>query len=202
MKSEDKKRMSWMDVSLNQFNKLQDALKIEDETERTIAICEVIFGENVTDLPLSEFKDKAKELAFLGEEIPQMTPPKTINIHGKKYKVDCLLGRISTAQYVDYINHMKGNEMNKMLSVFLIPDGHKYNDGYDMLEVFNDIDDLPIPIVNGCAFFFENQYRLFMRIFQRYSKRSIRKTKLPKGMKKAMEQVVDSSVDMVLSPIS
>jgi hypothetical protein len=89
-----------------------------------------------------------------------------------------------------------------MLSVFVIPADHKYNDGYDMLQVMNDINDLPIPVVSSIAFFFGRQFSTFMRIFQRYSIKQIKKTNLPKEAKENMIKVVQNSVDLALYPLS
>lgn len=193
-----KKNLSWYNVTLKQFLLLQDALKIEDENERMFLVAEALLGSDVTKLPLQEFNKKVQELGFLKESIPESIPPKKVEVNGRKYYIDCLLGNISTAQYIDYVNHSKTNDINKMMSVFLIPEGHKYNDGYNMLQVFDDINDLPIPIVNGVSFFFKRQLETFIRIFQRYSIRKLKKTNLPKEAKKAAIEMVEKSVDLLL----
>ena len=190
-------KLTWYNVTLKQFLLLQDLFKIEDETDKLFAISELILGESVTDLPLSEFSEKVKKLNFLKEAIPENTPPRKIEVNDRKYFVDCLLGNITTAQYVDYMNYAKSTDICKMMSVFLIPDGHKYNDGYDMEQVFNDINDLPVPIVNSTAFFFERQLNLFMRIFRHYSIRKIKKTKMNKEAKKKAIEIVNKSMDLV-----
>ena len=193
--------MKWKDVTLNQFNRLQEVLDIENEEEKVIGIAEIMFGEDVVNLPISEFKKKISELSFLSEPIPNNVPPKKITVNGHKYFVDCLLGNITTAQYIDFTNHSKTNDLSKIISAFLIPDGHKYNDGYDMIEVMNDIKDLPITVVNDIAFFFGRQFSIFMRIFQRYSLKQIKKTKLPKEVKESLTMAVEKSVDLALTPL-
>lgn len=199
------KKMTWYDVTLFQFERLQEALKIEDDTEKTLAVAEAILGDEVCNLPLKEFNEATKQLDFLKEEVPTKNhPPKNLEINGRKYVMDCLLGNVSTAQYVDYMNHCKGEnpDVSKMLSVFIIPEGHKYNDGYDMLQVMNDIKGLPIPIVNSAAFFFGKQFNVFMKIFQRYSIKQLKKTDIPREAKKKLAKVVEDSVNLVLSPLS
>lgn len=196
------KKMTWYDVSLFKFNEMQKLLEIEDEAEKTFAIAELLLGEDVTTLPLKDFNDRLKQLDFLKEEIPNVIPPKKIEINGRKYFLDCLLGNVSTVQYVDFNNHANSGDLCKMLSVFVIPEGHKYNDGYSMEDVMNDIKDMPIPIVNSIAFFFSRQYSTFMRIFQRYSIKQIKKTNLPKEVKENMIKAVKGSVDMALYPLS
>lgn len=194
--------MKWNDVQLYQFNKIQEALKIENDEEKIIQIAEILLGEDVTNLPISEFTKKVQELDFLKEPIPSNVPPKKITVNGRKYYLDCLLGNVSTAQYIDFINHSKTNDVAKMLSVFVIPENHKYNDGYDMLEVINDIYNLPITVVNDTAFFFGRQYNAYMKIFQRYSAKQIKKTNLPKDMKKKLIKVMKDSVDLASYPLS
>ena len=195
-------KLNWYNVNLNQFILLQDAFKIEDDTEKMISIAEIILGNDVTNLPLKEFNEQMKRLEFLKEEIPSAVPPKKFEINGKKYFMDCLLGNITTAQYVDFTNQSNTGDLSKMLSVFVIPEGHKYNDGYDMLEVINDIGMLPIPIVNSIAFFFGRQFSVFMKIFQRYSIKQIKKTNIPKEAKENMIKAVEKSVDLALYPLS
>ena len=190
-------KLNWYNVNLNQFILLQDAFKIEDDTEKMISVADIILGNDVSNLPLKEFNEQIKRLEFLKEEIPTSVPPKKFEINGKKYFMDCLLGNITTAQYVDFNNHSNTGDFAKILSVFIIPEGHKYNDGYDMLEVINDIGMLPIPIVNSTAFFFGRQFSVFMKIFQRYSAKQIKKTNLPKEVKENMINIMKDSVNLI-----
>lgn len=196
------KNMTWYDVTLYQFNEIEKAVNIEDDTERIFRLAEIIYGEDVTNLPLKEFNEKVKQMVFLKEKIPNKMPPKKIEVNGRKYFLDCLLGNITTAQYVDFTNQSNTGDLSKMLSVFVIPEGHKYNDGYDMLQVMDDINSLPIPIVNSIAFFFGRQFSVFMKIFQRYSVKQIKKTNLPKEVKENMIKAVEKSVDLALYPLS
>lgn len=197
-----KVKIGWNNITLFQFTKIQEALAIEDETEKMISLVEIVLGEDVTKLPLAEFKEVVKQLDFMKEEIPESIPPKKLEVNGRKYFVDCLLGNITTAQYVDYTNHANTEDVAKMLSVFIIPEGHKYNDGYDILQVISDINDLPITVVNSIAFFFGKQFRKFIEIFQSYSVRNIKKTNLPKKEKNRLIDIVKKSMDLVLYPLS
>lgn len=194
-------KLNWYNVNLNQFILLQDAFKIEDDTEKMISVAEIILGNDITNLPLKEFNEQMKRLEFLKEEIPSVVPPKKFEINGKKYFMDCLLGNITTAQYVDFTNQSNTGDLSKMLSVFVIPEGHKYNDGYDMLEVINDIGMLPIPIVNSIAFFFGRQFSVFIQIFQRYSAKQIKKTNIPKEVKENLIKIMKDSVKLITTPL-
>lgn len=196
------KSLNWYNVNLTQFKKLQEVLSIEDETEKIIAIAELILGDDVTDLPLKEFNEEIKKLEFLKTEIPESVPPKKLEINGRKYDVISLLGNITTAQYIDFVNHSKTQDMSKVLSVFIVPQGHSYNDGYDMLEVMNDINDMPIPVVNSMAYFFKAQFAKFIEIFQSSSIKKVKKNKeLSKDEKEKIIKLIKESVDLVSFPI-
>lgn len=195
--------MKWNDVTLNQFLELQQIMNIEDDTDKMLSIAELFFGEDVTTLPLPEFNKKMKELDFLQTEVPNNHIVKKVTINGHDYTIDALLGHISTAQYVDFTNYMKEeNKIAEVLSVFFIPKGHKYNDGYDMEEVIRDMGSLPVDIAMSESFFFSRQFAQFIKIFRSYSIKQLKKTNLPKDVKENLTKVVENSVDLVLYPLS
>lgn len=195
--------MTWKDVTLRQFLELQKLVDIEDETDRMVAIAELFLGEDVTFLPIDQFGKKLQELNFLKEELPTNHLVKNVTINNHKYKIDALVGHINTAQYIDFTNYMKDeNQFAKILSVFFIPEGHKYNDGYDMEQVINDMYDLPIDIVNSESFFFKRQFSKFIEIFQSYSLKQLKKTNLPKDVKKNLKIVIKGSTNLAFSHLS
>lgn len=188
--------MDWKNITLKQFLLIQEAIKIEDETERLIRLSEIVFGDSVTNLSLQEYSKKIKELSFLNKEIPTNNLVKKYKVEDREYTIDSLLGNITTAQYLDYTNFAKANDFSKMLAVFFIPKGHKYNDGYDMEQVFKDIEELPITIANSMAFFFGRQFLKFMQIFQSSSIKKIKKMDIPKEKKEMMIKTLQSLQDL------
>ena len=193
--------MDWKDIKYRTFLDIREAANIEDENERVFAIMEAVFGEDVLDLPLKDFNEKCKELQFLQKEIPNDLHVKVIKVNGREYYFDGLLGKITTAQYIDFQNYQKNNDEQKVFSVFIIPKGHKYNDGYDMEQVFNDILDIPVPVLFSASFFFSRQFELFIRIFRRYSIKQMKKLGLPKETIENMKKVVNLSTAMMLAPL-
>ena len=199
----DVKELNWYNIDLKTFKELQTVLEIEDETERIIAMAELILGEEVTDLPLQEFNEQLKKLEFLTTEVPESIPPKKVEINGRVYDVTSLLGNITTAQYLDFMNHIKSNDTARMLSAFVVPKGHKYNDGYDMQEVIKDMEDLPIPVANSITSFFTAQFAKFIEIFQSSSIKKVKKDKtLSKEDKERIINLIKSSAELVLLPLS
>ncbi len=193
--------MKWNDITYRQFLDIKTALEIEDETERVFAVAQAVYGEDVLNLPLAEFNKKCAELSFLKDSVPNNLTVKTVKVNGRDYYFDGLLGRITTAQYIDFQNYQKSQDEIKTFSVFLIPKDHKYNDGYDMEQVFNDILDIPVPILMSASFFFSRQFELFIKIFRRYSLKQMKDLKLPKKAQKNLEKVVNLSTDLMISPL-
>lgn len=196
-----KHMLTWNDISYRQLLDIREADNIEDENERVCTIMEAVFGEDVLDLPLKELTKKCKELSFLQKPIPNDLHIKNIKVNGREYYFDGLLGNITTAQYIDFQNYQKNEDEQKTFSVFIIPKGHKYNDGYDMEQVFNDILDIPVPVLFSASFFFSRQFELFIKIFRRYSIKQMKKLGLPKEAMKNLEKVVNLSTEMMITPL-
>lgn len=196
-----KHMLRWNDIKYRTLLDIREAANIEDENERVYAIMEAVFGEDVLNLPLKDFNEKCKELQFLQKEIPNDLHVKDIKVNGREYYFDGILGKITTAQYIDFQNYQKNNDEQKSFSVFIIPKGHKYNDGYDMDQVFKDILDMPVPVLFSASFFFSRQFELFIRIFRRYSIKQMKKLGLPKEAMENLEKVVNLSTMMMLTPL-
>lgn len=83
-------------------------------------------------------------MAEMSERISSYKPsnskhPKKIKINDQVYKVNYNIGKLNMAQYIDFQQTIiKKNYLENLpalLSIFIIPKGHKYNDDYDILEL-------------------------------------------------------------------
>ena len=189
-----KQMLSWNDITYRQLLEIRNMDK--ENPFPTIELARIVFGDEVLDLNIQDFSAKTKQLEFLKTQIPNDLHVKQVKVNGREYYFDGLLGNITTAQYIDFQNYLLKNDEVKCMSVFMIPKGHKYNDGYDMEQVFSDVLDMPATVVTSSCFFFSRQLELFTRIFQRYLIRKLKKQKLPKELVKAMEQVVESITNL------
>ena len=200
-KNKDKK-LNWYDITLSQFKELQTILEMTDDLEKVVAMAELVLGDSITDLPLQEFNEQLRRLEFLKTEIPTSVPPKKLEIKGKKYDVTSLLGNITTAQFIDFTNYSKDNDTAKMLSVFVVPEGHKYNDGYDMQEVMKDMESMPIPVASSITSFFIAQFAKFVQIFLRSSTKTIQEDRtLSQEQKAQIIRVMKSAEKLALFPL-
>ena len=158
---------TWKDITLRQFNKIQDLLQEIDEYT-TLNIIDVLYGVDSADMPAMEVMNKyAHSLDFLTTTIPTNEKLKdTYTINQREYNSNINLTQMTTAQFVDYQNYSKENpvDISKCLSVFVIPKGHTYNDGYDLKQVQEDIKDLDMVTINTLAFFFKKLYLLLLEI--------------------------------------
>lgn len=192
-------KLTWNDITYRDFESIKKASEIEDETDRAIAIAQAVYGDDIILLPIQQFNEVCKGLSFLQTEIPTSIKVKNVIVNGREYYFDGMLGEVSTAQYIDFQNYLKNQDMAKLYSVFFIPKGHKYNDGYDMLQVFDDIYDMPIPTLYSASFFFNRQFELFIKIFQRSLMKQIKNLDLPKDVKKNLQKIVTNSNSLAFS---
>ena len=158
---------TWKDITLRQFNKIQDLLQEIDEYT-TLNIIDVLYDVDSADMPAMEVMNKyAHSLDFLMTTIPTNEKLKdTYIINQREYNSNINLTQMTTAQFVDYQNYSKENpvDISKCLSVFIIPKGHTYNDGYDLKQVQEDIKDLDMVTINTLAFFFKKSFVLLLEI--------------------------------------
>lgn len=152
-----KKPLCWEAMTVRQYMKIDEVLKTEgDELTKSVEFLKILTGKDYSLVPLPEYMEKVKELSFLQEDMPVIDTPDSVTINGHKYLVKVKPDDITTAQFMDYMTHTKngGPELlAKICTVFLVPDGHVYGDGYDFLEVLEDAYDMPFTTANAIAFF-------------------------------------------------
>lgn len=169
--------MNWKDITLEQAEAIEEALKIADDLEKTIELISIVYGEDTLNLPATDIPKYAKELEFLKNPVPHIPLKKNYLINGKEYELKADVTKITSAQFIDYNSFLKEKKINKILAVFFIPKGHNYNEGYEIEEVFTDMLQLPMPDVQAATFFFKRQLLAFMTLFQIYSIKAIKKNK-------------------------
>jgi hypothetical protein len=194
------KPVNWLTITLGQYMELielikgiqsEDVIKTGGVTDMDIMfeIVRCLYGEEAEDLTLPEYSKLLVSLSFLGERIPKISVKKFYELGGKKYQCNMDLSKVIGNQYIDYMNYIRqgnGNEnLSKLVSVFLIPEGCKYNEGYDIKELQNLIEDeMKIIDVNAIAFFLPN----FLNAYMVYTLKSLLLT-MKKMMKKEKNQM-------------
>ena len=158
---------SYKTLSVGKYMEIRELLKQElDEMDLQAEILAVLNDTTVDEimkLPLPKYSEYVRMSAFLTEKPkPKADCPKKITLNDRKYYVVRKAEDLTAAQYIDYQNYMKmddpDSKLAEILSIFIIPDGKKYADGYDIAEVVKDIRDyLPIIVGFNICFFFRKK---------------------------------------------
>lgn len=175
---------SWDDMSINQFIILNQTIQADiPETYKTVNIISILTGlsvEEVERIPITVFAKLKNQLDFLNTEIPKVKHKDKYNLNGRIYTLNADISSITTAQYIDYQTYIKENNPIQMMSLWLIPEGHQYNDGYSMEQVLLDIQDMCFLDVQSIAFFLQLQFATYILIMRDYFKKEMKKSKMDK----------------------
>lgn len=163
---------NWNEITVGEFIQLEQLLKSDiPESYRTVNVVALLDNKTIDEiesLPAAEFVKLARQLEFIQSQPKANDVKKSYLINNRHYTLKADLTQITTAQYIDYQNYMKEEtkDMVKLLSVWLIPRGNEYNDGYDIQEVMKDIDNMLLEDAMGIAFFFKKQLAAYILILK------------------------------------
>lgn len=185
-KKQIKIKHGWDLLTLAEANQIEQIMSADIPSDyKAVNLLSVLSGEDVSlfeNMPLNQFTQIIKVIDFLTTEMPDVKVQNSYEINGHKYVVKADIPSISTAQYIDYQNYMREQpiDLQKVISVFLIPEGHLYNDGYDMNEVWSDINDMKIVDAKALGFFIQKQSALYTIVLENYLSNQMKKMKIPK----------------------
>lgn len=143
MKEIKKSPFSWDNISIEKYYKIEDILNSSDEDlDKQVQLLSVITGkseEYYYSLPINEAAQEIQNLVFLNrfELIPKYRPKK-IKIVDREFYVMSDPSQMSYGAFIDYQAYIKKplrDSMGYLLTLFVIPEGKKYNDGYDLVEL-------------------------------------------------------------------
>ena len=194
--------MTWNDITLRKWNQIDSIYKKEysDDIEQTADIISVLFDiENPMDLTPQEFSKYVEQLSFLSKPIPEKKLCNSYTINGTLYNFKGNIYEISMGALMDWRKYSTEENINyaQCLSVFLIPDGHKYDDGYDMDKTIADIESLPIADVLKLFNFFRAALQLSMDILLNYFNKLLKKTKLTKEQKETIKSKIKEAQEIL-----
>lgn len=200
--------MDWNDISVDDYLKIR---KIFEETEdiyqRQVELVAVVSRKSVDevlDMPIQDFRKYAHSLSFIENEPEKVAPPSVIELRGRKYDVRYDVENMTTAQYIDFQAYAVEDDYVGMTSVVLIPKGKKYNDGYDLVEVMDDIRSMKIQDLLSICFFFRCRYEALMnssvKLLERKLKKVMKRTKDRKVKMQIGRQIVKIR-DLKYTPI-
>jgi len=153
---------SYNEVSVGMYTQLMKVVQEKkDEQERTIAILSILSGyseEELLNMPYQKVERMSGVAGFLLTQPKPVEVRKVYNVGGFRLIPTRRRSRISTAQYISFQElSMKDAEQNfvPLLACCLIPEGKKFNEGYDIEDVWEAINDhLSIVDANAVYAFF------------------------------------------------
>lgn len=192
MKRKEKDPFDWDSITIEKYYDIMDVFDGDgDDITKNVRLVSVLLDKDedeIWDMELSVAGDYISKLQFLNKfDIPSH-PNMNIKLPGYDLKVMKDVTKINVAQYVDFQNFVKlplREGMDKLLSIFLIPEGFKYNDGYDILDLQSTIrKNMSFRVAEGLLGFFLKKYGELLIHSLHYCRRQIKKTKNPEMMEK------------------
>lgn len=157
--------MTWKDVKFKQYLELTEIQQREDtDYNKLLDITAVLNNIDVDKITITNFKEYAENIKFISEDIPLN---EILNEYDN-YTLQKELSSMSMKQYIDFNNYAKTNDYVGVLSVFLIPKGKQYNEGYDIEEVREYILTMSCVDVISMYAFFLLQSQMYMEHFQEF----------------------------------
>lgn len=184
-KKKEKPALTWYDVTLDQYQKLQNI--DTSELEGQIEAATILLGVDTDDMTWVEFCKELNKLDFLNQPIPKTIVRNSYMLNGRKYNCFVNLQDLTVSRYMDFENLSKTKDLVKILAVFLIPDGKEYG-SYDLDEVYEDIKTMNIVEASGIFNFFPLEFRICIEVLKDYSIKELKKNpELQKLVSEAME---------------
>lgn len=197
------KYKGWEDISVNIFQKLKaietgigdmlDNLNANIQMLSVLCDCD---EDKIASLSTTEFSRLLSQTEFL-KEMPKAKIHDKYMVNGKRYDVFVSLKEMSVAQYIDFQSYSKDKEryFNELLTVFLIPHGKKYGEGYDVADVAEELGNhLSIVDAYSILFFFILLYQTLTRVTLDCSLKDMRKM-----MKKAKTKEEKEKLEMAIA---
>lgn len=175
--------MNWKDVTTEKYLQIENIYNTENDIiDKTVAIISILFDVKYdSNMSLQDYYNYLNQISFLKEAIPTVDVKKRYG----SYILDKNLSNISLTQFIDFKTYALQNDIIGCISVFLIPDGCKYLEGYNIEEIKDFIGKMSI--VQTLSI-----YQFFFLYFKRFTVLSLLyihlKTK-QKQRKKRLKQI-------------
>ena len=197
------KYKNWKDITIEIYDKIR-ALETEIVTQeqaldvnvKLLSILCDVDEETIINLPLTEFTILVGKTEFL-KEMPKYTVEQYYEIgKGRVFEVQMNLREMTTAQFIDFQTFVKDkdNNLKHLLACFLLPEGKKYGEDYDIIEVAEHLyKNMSIATARSVMFFFTLQYQTLQKVMLNYSIREVKKQ-----MKKTKNKEAKKNLEMAL----
>ena len=149
----------------------------------------------VEGLKIEDYSKLVQKTKFILEQPKTSLPEKTYTLG--EFKLEPMLNAkdMNVAQYTDYSTYLQLNDIQErmvgLISVFLIPKGKKYNDGYSIEKVKELIlTELTVDKAMSLSAFFLDYTKAWLKGMQTCLAKRLRKMKLTKEQREEMEKAL------------
>lgn len=203
-------KTKWDDVSIGEYFDIVDISSDDaiDDVDKDVEILSILCDCDVNDiynLPIGEVSALRSQMMWLSEFSfdKKSRHFKKFVFNGRNIDIELVVDKMTYAQFVDYQMFWKegvdtADKMANVLGCFLIPKGHKYNDGYDVAEFRNEIKEhLPITIAQSICFFFLQKSMVSYKGMVASLVWTMRWMKMKIWMKKILRMATDKEMEMM-----
>ena len=192
---------SYKELTLAKWEELRNIDLEQEEIDIQVQMIAVLCGDsedNILNLPITEYSNRARNLEFLSKAPEGHNRcPRHIRINGKEYDILRNIQDMTAGQYIDYQNYLAKDDADKwlpyILTTFITPKGKKYGE-VDVMTVKDEIEEgLSVEDAMTIArFFFRKSQSLIvgtLTYLEWKTKKSMRK--MPKEMKEKTKEALE-----------
>lgn len=163
---------SWDELKMRDLMKIREisTLQLIGDEEKNLKVAALLAGisyEQIIQLPLNAVREIMDNTEFLLHAPKPKKAKRKYTVNGRTYCLFKEAADMIVAQYLDFQQlSIEGFEKKpgEMIAIFLIPEGHQYNDGYDKEQQLEDMYDLSVTEGLGIADFFSRRCRRLIRL--------------------------------------
>lgn len=193
---------NYNDITIEKYQEIKAIIDGEEVDEystniKLVAALSDMTEDEVGNLELKDYKVLNEKLIFLTEMPVKKMVADKYKIGGYEFVTVLNVEKMTVSQYIDYQTFVKDVDkyLVELLSVFLIPKGKKYNEGYDIIEVHKAIkENLSIVDAMSLAGF-------FLLLYQSLTKATVSSLirRMKKMKKKAKNQEEIAKLEEVIA---
>lgn len=191
----------WSDCSIDLFYAIDDVLKDEKLTvmQKNVKLISLIFDipeDTVYQMDINEYNRYISQLQWINNNsLNEKFKTKSISIYDNVYIVTPI-NKLTIAQYIDFQTFWQKNDirtyMGNILASFIVPKGHKYGEGYDVLELANHLrNNLSILEAHNLLFFFLKKYLISIRDSFIYLRKKLKTKEEKQKIMEALQMILD-----------
>lgn len=193
--------MSWENVSISKFKSIQGIVagylnqpeNSRDDVGYIVDMYCLLYDkekDEVLNRPASDIHKLSDAISFINTK-PKPRIDSSVVVNGEKYNIPIDVRSITTAQYIDYTEVLRNDPENIafMCAIFCVPDGMKYNEGYNVSDLANDFEDsFSIVDAIGIGFFFTELLRTYVKSTLSYLEKNLKKELKKAGKNKESKE--------------